>query len=759
MHEYAVEVDADGVSSKLYMKFNANKDLKTVDGKLVTKRGMWARLKGSPDFAFDLAGTTTPEVKGITFFATSPAVSKKLHFVTLDGNNFLYPFASKRVAKVFSRPKYLTVNGNNSTIQNNVFKYGEGVVLNAGGAGSVLKNNLFEWNGFLPTNGPQTIIYGKGSITRNTLHWNGQVSGFKLMGEGVTAEFNELGNQNYGELLHDGAAFHVQKSAQDGTFSYNWIHDGHQSMGIRFDTAATTPMSEIGKDGKLRNNVMWKVGMVLKGDEHHVEDNTVFDASVMLVRAFGEQQGMNEKTEVKGNLLSVTPLPRGKYWSGPGNTPQGLDVTLSQVSADADCSWLSLSGKWGWLAKDGFDSDGSMTVSAPLPKQAELRSVVEPDGTSHDWDALGDTYKKREVLCPMLAQDGAQLRFRTERRPQGPAWELAQDPEKDNDITDVCGELRSCKFHDFRPRTLSTGAYGTSDMKKFWIPGYQTSLPRHSSPPAGATGVPADSSLIFLQALDCESHTIELVNEDLPGALIESETLTGGENVWETPGLVSNRTYRWRIQSGCNEAGSSGWQTFDTIPQAAGDDDDDNEGDDNDDNNNDAGTEDPTVDAELVKEKVQCKDPSERLALHDSLKACAATVHKAGKMYFAAKEIPSGKNKGKWSCEMQSANADCTDFKNRNKWNYYKVKVKPCEDEDPVACAKKAHHCTKSSQAALKTQAKCPKTCNKCPTLLSITAASSSQPKKRRRFLQSRSLALVQEKISKTSKVYIADEL
>merc|ERR1719424_342683 len=118
----------------------------------------------------------------------------------------------------------------------------------------------------------------------------------------------------------------------------------------------------------------------------------------------------------------------------------------------------------------------------------------------------------------------------------------------------------------------------------------------------------------------------------------------------------------------------------------------------------------------------------------------------------------TGKHKGKFACRLQGTETGCEKFKTSRKWNFYKVKVLPCEDTVPWCSRKVARTpkmCTNSNSAALMAQKKCRKTCNKCPSLLASSATSSSQPIKPRRFLQ-QGLALIQQKKSMARKAYIS---
>merc|ERR1719352_1808515 len=109
-----------------------------------------------------------------------------------------------------------------------------------------MSNNFFKYNGIFSSDGPQTIKWTSknGTISHNSLEWNGQVTGWKLMGAGQLITKNHVQHQNWGKALHDGAGIHVQMSAAPSEFSYNWVQDGHASLGIRFDTPQSTTFTK-----------------------------------------------------------------------------------------------------------------------------------------------------------------------------------------------------------------------------------------------------------------------------------------------------------------------------------------------------------------------------------------------------------------------------------------------------------------------------------------------------------------------------------
>jgi hypothetical protein len=165
-----------------------------------------------------------------------------------------------------------------------------------------------EFNGYNGIDGPATVKIGRKNHTEvgyNTLRWNGQVSGLFNLAPLSTFEYNRIERQNFGKLQHDGAGIHVVISGQSSTFQYNWIYNGDHSMMIRTDTAKTTKLDEVGRQGTMQYNVGWGgPALVIKGDEHTISHNTVL-GPLQVVVAFGAACGMNENSKVHYNAAKT----------------------------------------------------------------------------------------------------------------------------------------------------------------------------------------------------------------------------------------------------------------------------------------------------------------------------------------------------------------------------------------------------------------------------------------------------------------------
>ena len=154
------------------------------------------------------------------------------------------------------------------------------------GADGEFKNNLWHHNDFSCV-GNGFLFRSEGirdRFIRNTVHSNGPSVGFSP-GDG-TAKDRELGLPTGADvrlnlfydlkyLQDDGAHVQVGISTQNGTIlELNWSYDT-MKYGLRFDrsTAEDAPW---GYNGTVQYNVIWGTrGLMVKGDDHHVENNPV----------------------------------------------------------------------------------------------------------------------------------------------------------------------------------------------------------------------------------------------------------------------------------------------------------------------------------------------------------------------------------------------------------------------------------------------------------------------------------------------------
>ena len=284
-------------------------------------------------YAFTITNNSTwLLLSNMTFFATTVFIkgdnsSSDVSNIRLDSLHFSYPSYSKRMLASLAVPNMTTIyynglltkNAGNFTVFNCTWEYADGQTMSYRGADGVFENSLWHHNDFTCVgNG---FLFGSSGVrdkfVRNTIHSNGPSVGFSP-GSG-TAQDRKLGlptgadvrlNLFYDlkNLQDDGSHVQTGINAQNGTvLEYNWSYDTPK-YGLRFDRAmqGNAPW---GYNGTVRYNVIWKTnGFMVKGDDHHVENNLSFDNEhpfdlSLLGYPGNGAKGENEHTVTTGNIL------------------------------------------------------------------------------------------------------------------------------------------------------------------------------------------------------------------------------------------------------------------------------------------------------------------------------------------------------------------------------------------------------------------------------------------------------------------------
>jgi len=488
--EYYFERRSKG-GNRLFLKLNST-DKPSVR--------LWGRHN---DYFLHIQGSANFTVRGVRTFATQLTTAKSNPGFKIVDNTFLYPSSGTRLLGNYGKVRRMLINqAHDARIINNTWMYAEGTAFEAQGVRMTMSDNFFKYNGIYSTDGPQTIKWNSvnGTVSHNSLEWNGQVTGWKLMGEGQLITRNHVQHQNWGKTLHDGAGIHVQMSAGASTFSFNWVHDGHASLGIRFDTSSDAPFKkpeDIGHDAQVHHNVLWGRGtsLAMKGERMNVTSNTILGGSIFqLIRAFGVQQGMHKLTMAALNALESPPVPRGRIWAGRRRT--------SGCDKDQQC----MPGAKGW--------------------------TNEPDSEAK------------------------------ETRPKGPPWQLPQGAAVDNNLVSegLCWDgLQDCLHRNFRPRRKDVSGNGAYDWdpKRYWLPGRRGRGPSSPMPENGAQEVSFDSTLAlaFQPSATCPKHYLSLTweNNEKP----KSITLTDGANLWQPGPLPKGTQFMWTVTP-ADELGCTG---------------------------------------------------------------------------------------------------------------------------------------------------------------------------------------------------------
>ncbi|KAL9965293.1 hypothetical protein ACROYT_G029070 [Oculina patagonica] len=225
------------------------------------------------------------------FFGTTIKVPRPRRREVIDGLsfhsiNFNFPSYSKRMLGVTDPAQWTVIHANRKNsfqLINSTFYGTDGAALQYSGTGVLLQNNLFEYNDWSvanmqrPNGGLGTVISSgeNDRFIRNTLRFNGALDGYRPSKRNPTVELNHIHHQCWGVLLHDGAGIQFQRGAQtNGVLQNNWVHSSPK-FGLRFDSEKPP---EVGQNGTIKKNVVWKCGgIMVKGEFHTVLNNFAFD--------------------------------------------------------------------------------------------------------------------------------------------------------------------------------------------------------------------------------------------------------------------------------------------------------------------------------------------------------------------------------------------------------------------------------------------------------------------------------------------------
>ncbi|PFX27256.1 hypothetical protein AWC38_SpisGene8026 [Stylophora pistillata] len=263
----------------------------TGDGKSPEGRDVRGKVM---TYAFNITNCSHVVFQTLKFFGTTLWAStideeNTVNNLTFHSIIFNYPSYTRRMLGDTAPAEWTKMNANTKkitlntlTVFNNTFLGTDGAALEFSGLDVTLENNLFEYNDWTAANmvyrsgGLGTVISnGIGDIfVRNTLRYNGASSGIRP-GLRPTVRLNHLHHQCWGIIQHDGSHVQLQiKSQTHAILQQNWVHSSVK-YGVRFDGQPPLP---VGRNGTMHSKVVWKCnGMMVKGDNHTVQQNLVFD--------------------------------------------------------------------------------------------------------------------------------------------------------------------------------------------------------------------------------------------------------------------------------------------------------------------------------------------------------------------------------------------------------------------------------------------------------------------------------------------------
>ncbi|QZT37832.1 T9SS type A sorting domain-containing protein [Halosquirtibacter xylanolyticus] len=240
-------------------------------------------------YSFDFNKSTNIKIKGIKFFATTIQAIGCTDF-TVESCTFSYPSCSKRMlrdegAQLSTKLQGKGVRGYaKNTLRKCLIEHTDGTGLILNGTHNTVDSCYFQYIDYtcaaIP--GPGATINTKGShltFTHNTVHTTGASEMLVMVPNSLIA-FNEVWNT--GLCQNDGAIMAFGRGAPTNSrIHHNWLHDTRKG-GIRFDAPMNmSPMG--GKHGTIDHNMLWNcgVGLMVKGDFHHVFNNTVLNTKGM----------------------------------------------------------------------------------------------------------------------------------------------------------------------------------------------------------------------------------------------------------------------------------------------------------------------------------------------------------------------------------------------------------------------------------------------------------------------------------------------
>ena len=255
-------------------------------------------------------------VEGLNFYGTTLKVNG--NDVTIKKCNFLNPSCYRRMlgeinnndlienSSTFTDMTY--INGNNCTVEECVFKNTDGSAIETYGTNNKILDCYFNKIDYSVSNlsSIMTTIRMNGNsneFSYNTIHKTGASSTLNP-GNMATIKYNNIHDTGY--VQSDGAIIQCMKTQQVNVkISNNWIHDTTK-YGIRFDGEGVSNGSNH-KHGHIHHNLVFNCegGIMVKGVEHYVYNNTVFDSinknDIIILNELDEVE-LNNQTKVYNNL-------------------------------------------------------------------------------------------------------------------------------------------------------------------------------------------------------------------------------------------------------------------------------------------------------------------------------------------------------------------------------------------------------------------------------------------------------------------------
>ncbi len=254
-------------------------------------------------YAFEISNSDHVQIKNIEYFGTTFKFDN-CDYALVEDCNLFYPSCYKRMLGVVDTQPDISLftASANGTVKNSAFRYTDGSALEMYSGSHTIEECYFYHIDYTSTdlNGLMTTIQmgGSGNIfRRNTLHRLG-ASATLNPGDEALIELNDMYDTGY--MQSDGALIQCMVGQQPGVeIRYNWLHDTIK-YGARFDGNGE------GNNGLMHHNVIWNVegGIMIKGFEHNLYNNTAFDNGDKNDIIVMIDQGGNEGTITRNNAAN-----------------------------------------------------------------------------------------------------------------------------------------------------------------------------------------------------------------------------------------------------------------------------------------------------------------------------------------------------------------------------------------------------------------------------------------------------------------------
>lgn len=311
----------DMTTKKLYVYGNPTG--KTIKGK-------------TQSYTFSFTNSSNIKIEGLNFFATTVKFDDSQNG-TIKDCNFAFPSCSKRMLKSEDTPETTefkaknVITAGNFLIKNCLFEHVDGEGIYFEGENNTIDNCYFQYIDYScgSTRYGQNTIVNTGenfTVKHSTLHTLGASQGIQSRKKGFEYAYNDISNTGLAQT--DGAMLGSagQTNGDGSRIHHNWSHDSRKN-GIRFDA----PIGESaigGTDGVVDHNVVWNcgAGIKMKGDYHHIYNNTVFnnDGADISILNEGMDDPDNPGNIIYSNQNTVTRNNLSGQISGHRSKPSNL---------------------------------------------------------------------------------------------------------------------------------------------------------------------------------------------------------------------------------------------------------------------------------------------------------------------------------------------------------------------------------------------------------------------------------------------------